>query len=122
VFASKILGLFGPEYAPHSALLVLGLLATFPDALINVAVAMLRVQRRLAAVAAISVAIATIAVALSWLLMPHLGIMGAGWAALISPTIVVTTLTGLWVHRSLTGARAGRSRAPAADEPAMEPS
>jgi len=124
LLAPKILGLFGAEYAPHSALLVLGLLATFPDALINVAVAMLRVQRRLVAVAAISVAGATISIGLAWVLMPHLGIMGAGWAALASPMIVATTLTAIVCHRSFSGTRTvGHADTTAADvveKPAME--
>ena len=55
LLASKVLGLFGADYAHYSTLLVLLLLSTLPDALINVAVAILRVQRRLVAVAAVTV-------------------------------------------------------------------
>jgi O-antigen/teichoic acid export membrane protein len=123
LLSSEILGFFGPEYAQYSALLVLGLLATFPDALINLVVAMLRVQRRLVAVAAITVSGAAISIGMSLLLMPHLGIMGAGWAALASPTIVVTVLTAMGFYRWLvsvrTAANAARLRARVADEPAM---
>jgi O-antigen/teichoic acid export membrane protein len=123
LLASKILGIFGADYAHYSALLVLGLLATFPDALVNVAVAMLRVQRRLVAVAAVTVAGAAIAIGASWLLMPHLGIMGAGWAALASPMIVATALTAIgfyqWLVSVRTAGSAGRRRARVADEPAM---
>lgn len=123
VLASKILGFFGPGYARYGALLVIGLLATLPDALINVAVAMLRVQRRLVAVATVTVAGATIFIGASWLLMPHLGIMGAGWAALASPTIVATALTAMgfyqWLVSVRTAGSAGRPRARVADEPAM---
>jgi hypothetical protein len=85
---------------------------------------MLRVQRRLVAVAAISVAGATISIGLSWLLMPHLGSMGAGWAALASPMIVATTLTAIVCHRSFAGTRtagsASATGADIADKPAME--
>jgi O-antigen/teichoic acid export membrane protein len=123
LLASKILGFFGADYAHYGALLVLGLLATLPDALINVAVAMLRVQRRLAAVAAITVSGAAISIGASWLLMPHLGIMGAGWAALATPMIVATALTAMGFYRWLISARAaasaGRLRTQVADEPAM---
>ena len=54
LLASKVLGVFGADYAHYSTLLILLLLSTFPDALINVAVAMLRVKRRLVAVAAVT--------------------------------------------------------------------
>ena len=87
LLASKVLGLFGADYAHYSTLLVLLLVATLPDALTNLAVAILRVQRRLVAVAAITVTGAAITIGgalLLWLLMPHLGITGAGWSALAS--------------------------------------
>ena len=51
----------------YSTLLILLLLSTFPDALINVAVAMLRVQRRLVAVAAVTVTGAAITIGGAWL-------------------------------------------------------
>jgi O-antigen/teichoic acid export membrane protein len=123
LMASKILGFFGADYAHYGALLVLGLLATLPDALINVVVAMLRVQRRLAAVAVVTLSGAAISIGVSWLLMPHMGIMGAGWAAVASPTIVATALTAMGFYRWLasvrTGGSADRLRARVADEPAM---
>ena len=74
-----MLGLFGADYAAYSPLLVLLLLATIPDAMINIVVAILRVQRRLVAVAAVTVTGVISAIGGSWLLMPHLGINGAGW-------------------------------------------
>jgi hypothetical protein len=55
--------------------------------------------------------------------MPHLGIMGAGWAALASPTIVATVLTAMgfyqWVVNVRTAGSAARLRARVAEEPAM---
>ncbi len=123
LLASKILGFFGPDYAAYGPLLMLGLVATFPDALINVAVAMLRVQRRLVAVAAVTVSGAALSIGLSWLLMPRLGIMGAGWAAVASPAIVATALTVMGFYRWLVGARAassaGRLSTRVAEEPAL---
>jgi O-antigen/teichoic acid export membrane protein len=124
LLASKILGLFGPDYSHYSALLTVGLLATFPDALVNVVVSMLRVERRLAAVAAVTVSGAAISIGGSWLLMPHLGIMGAAWAALASPLIVATVLTAMGFYRWLINVRtagtAARLRTRIVDEPAME--
>jgi O-antigen/teichoic acid export membrane protein len=108
LLASKVLGLFGADYANDSALLVLLLVATIPDAVINVAVAILRVQRRLVAVAAVTVTESALRIGgalLLWLLMPHLGITAAGWSALASPLIVATTLPVMWHYRSRVSAR-----------------
>jgi O-antigen/teichoic acid export membrane protein len=109
LLASKILGLFGADYAHYSTLLVLLLLTAIPDALINLVVAMLRVQRRLVAVATVTVMGATITIGGSWLLMPHLGINGAGWAALATPVILAATLAVMWHYRSLVDARTART-------------
>jgi O-antigen/teichoic acid export membrane protein len=105
VLAREVLGLFGAEYAPYSTLLVLLLLATIPDAVNNVAVAILRVQRRLVLVAAVAVTGAAIQIGGAWLLMPHLGINGAGWSALAATLIVATTLAVTWHYRPVAGAR-----------------
>jgi hypothetical protein len=83
-----------------------------------VAVAILRVQRRLVAVAAVTVTGAAITIGgalLLWLLMPQLGIIGTGWSALASKVIVATTLAVIWQCRSLVSARATRT---AGDSPA----
>jgi hypothetical protein len=108
LLASKVLGLFGADYANYSTLLVLLLVATFPDAVINVSVAILRVQRRLVAVAAVTVTAGAMTIGgalLLWLLIPRLGITGAGWAALTSSVIVATALAVMWHYRSLASAR-----------------
>jgi O-antigen/teichoic acid export membrane protein len=104
LLAPNVLGFFGADYARYSSLLVLLLLCTFPDALSNVAVAVLRVQRRLVAVTAVTVTGAAITIGGSWLLMPRLGILGAGWSALASQMIVAITLAVL-VQRSRVRAR-----------------
>jgi O-antigen/teichoic acid export membrane protein len=126
LLAPKVLGLFGADYAKYSTLLVLLLVATLPDAVINVAVAILRVQRRLVAVAAVSVTGATVTVGgalLLWLLVPHLGITGAGWSTLASGVIIATTLAVMWHHPSLVSARTastgGDSPACVAGEPPL---
>jgi glycosyltransferase involved in cell wall biosynthesis/O-antigen/teichoic acid export membrane protein len=120
LLAHHVLSIFGADYARYSALLVLLLLCTLPDALVNVAVAVLRVQRRLVGVAAITVTGAAITIGGSWLLMPHLGIMGAGWSALASQLIVATT-SAVVVRRSFVSARGsaddGQDVSPADVEP-----
>jgi O-antigen/teichoic acid export membrane protein len=105
LLASKVLSLFGAGYAEHSTLLVLLLLSTLPDAVINVAVAILRVQRRLAAAAVLTVTLAALTLGGAWLLMPHLGITGAGWAALASAVVVATASPAVGQRRSLVRAR-----------------
>jgi O-antigen/teichoic acid export membrane protein len=126
LLAPKVLGMFGADYANYATLLVLLLVATIPDALINMAVAILRVQRRLVAVAGVTVTEAALRIGgalLLWLLMPHLGITAAGWAALASPVIVATTLAVMWHYRSRVSARtagtAGDSPACVAGEPPL---
>lgn len=118
LLAPQVLGLFGPEYAHYSALLVLLLLATFPDALINVTVAILRVQRQLVSVAGISVIGATVSIGGAWLLMPHLGIIGAGWSALVSQLMVATTLVVVVYRRFAAGhPEPARQSNPSTDQP-----
>jgi O-antigen/teichoic acid export membrane protein len=126
LLASKVLGLFGADYANYRTLLVLLLVSTIPEAVINLAVAILRVQRRLVAVAAVTVTTAAITISgalLLWLLMPHLGITGAGWSTLASGVIVATTLPVMWHYRSRVSARtagtAGDSPACVAGEPPL---
>lgn len=108
LLASKVLGLFGADYAHYSTLLVLLLVATVPNTLTDLAVASLRVQRRLVAVAVITVtgsAITTGGALLLWMLVPQWGITGAGVSALASAVIMATTLSVILFYRYRVGAR-----------------
>lgn len=105
LLAKELLSFFGPDYADYSPLLIVLLLSTFPDALINMTVAILRVQHRLAVVAAVTVAGATMSIVGAWLLMPHLGIFGAGLAVFASQMIVATAFTLMGPLRFLVRAR-----------------
>jgi O-antigen/teichoic acid export membrane protein len=79
-----MLSAFGTAYAQHGVgLLRVVLLAAIPNALINVYVAVLRVQRRLLTAAVIGLSIEIGTVALAWVLLPVFGIIGVGWAWLI---------------------------------------
>ncbi|MGE2836543.1 hypothetical protein [Mycobacterium sp. SMC-4] len=106
LFAKQILSIFGPGYADYSFLLIMLLLATFPDALINVAMTILRVQQRLAVIALFTVTGATISIGGSWLLMPHFGALGAGVAVLTAQvvTAILFTVGGLYRFRAAQGA------------------
>jgi len=78
-----LLSVLGPAYEHHGiGLLRIVLLASIPDAVINVYVAVLRVRGRLVVAAGLSVSMGVGIVALSWVLLPMLGIDAVGWAFL----------------------------------------
>lgn len=80
-----VLSLFGPAYAAHGLVLLLVLtLSAAPDAVTNLYVSVLRVQRRLRAAALLNVGMGVLTLALAWLLLPALGIAGTGGAWLIA--------------------------------------
>lgn len=118
LLASQILGLFGADYAEHSTLLVVLLLSAFPVAVIELTVTVLRVRRKLAEVAAMTVTDALLTLTSAWLLMTHFGILGAGLATLGTSIIVATTVAAIAFRRShsqshAAGATAGdRQTAP----------
>jgi O-antigen/teichoic acid export membrane protein len=82
-----ILLVFGPSYAQHGQeLLRIFVVAAVPDAITNIYISVLRVQRRLRFAALLNVGMAVITLGLAWIFLPVLGIVGAGWAFLISQT------------------------------------
>ena len=58
------------------------LLASFPDAITNVYVAVLRVRGRLAAAASLNLGMGVGIVVLSWVFLPLVGINAVGWSFL----------------------------------------
>jgi O-antigen/teichoic acid export membrane protein len=82
-FGGLMLSAFGPAYEHHGVgLLRIVLIASIPDAVTNVYVALLRVQGRLAVAAALNMGMGLGVVALSWMFLPSLGISAVGWAFL----------------------------------------
>jgi O-antigen/teichoic acid export membrane protein len=78
-----LLSAFGPAYAHHGVgLLRVLALASLPHALTNVYVAVLRVQGRLSAAALLNLAMGLGTLAMSWILLPVLGISAVGYAFL----------------------------------------
>jgi O-antigen/teichoic acid export membrane protein len=74
-----LLGLFGPDYIEHGrALLVLLTLSAIPDAVTNIAVAVLRATGRLNHAFALNASMLVLCLIGSWLLLPHLGIIAVG--------------------------------------------
>jgi O-antigen/teichoic acid export membrane protein len=82
IIAGKfVLGLFGAPYAAAGyGLLILLAISALPDAVSNVAVAVLRVTHRLGYSAALNVGMFVVCMVAAWLLMPVLGILGVGVA------------------------------------------
>ena len=79
----SIMLLFGPDYARQGLpLLTIFAIAAVPDAITNIYVSVLRVQRRLRRAMLLNLGMASLTLILSWVLLPILGIVGAGWAFL----------------------------------------
>ena len=97
-----IMAVFGLRYAQHGLpLLMLLIISAVPDAITNLCISVLRVQRRLRAAAGLNIGMAVLALALAWMLLPSLGIAGAGWAWLIAQTAgsVVVVAHGVVLYR-----------------------
>ena len=107
-----VLGLFGASYATAGyGLLVLLAVSALPDAVSNVAVAICRVTNRLGYSTVLNLGILVVTLAAAWVLMPSLGIAGAGAAWLGAQLIgaVVSLPAYLQViRRPASGRAAGR--------------
>jgi len=80
-----ILLLFGPGYAQYGlTLLMIYAASAVPDAITNIYVSVLRVQRRLRYAALLQLSMAALTWALAWIWLPLLGIAGVGLAWLIA--------------------------------------
>jgi O-antigen/teichoic acid export membrane protein len=91
--APWLLGLFGADYRRYgSTLLILLVLASLPDAVTSVAVSVLRLQRRLAQAAALSMVTAIVFLLGSWFAFPNLGITSAGWSQLVAQSLGMTAV------------------------------
>jgi O-antigen/teichoic acid export membrane protein len=76
-----LLRMFGPDYpAAGQVLLVLLTLSVVPDAVTNIAVAVLRSTGRIRVALRLNVLMLAGCLAASWLLLPVLGIVAVGWA------------------------------------------
>ena len=78
-----MLSAFGATYEHHAVgLLRIVLVASIPDAINNVYVAVLRVRGRLLAAAGLNLGMGIGIVTMSWILLPILGINAVGWSFL----------------------------------------
>ena len=89
VLASPLLSLFGPEYASEgTTLLRLLAIACIPGVLVTTALTKARLEERPWTIAAIYGGMAVFGLGLSALLLPAMGINGAGVAWLVAETLV----------------------------------
>lgn len=111
LFGGRLLELFGSDYAAAgTGLLMVLTVAAIPDAVTNLHVAVLRVDGRLRAAAALTGGMALVAVAGGWIVAPRHGLVGVGCAWLLAQS-----LGTLWVAwdlrprrgRAATGAAVG---------------
>jgi O-antigen/teichoic acid export membrane protein len=110
--APLILRLFGVDYSAHgTTLLRLLLLSALPNLIVEVAVCVCRARRRMATVVWVLAALCSLALVLTVVLLPVMGVAGAGAAWLIAQCVVAAVL--LW-RRSLWLGPSARTRVPPA--------
>ncbi len=98
-----ILGAFKPEYASHGVVLLdILIVAAVPDAITNVYVSVLRVNKKLRHAAFLNLAMAAVTLVIAWVTLPSQGIAGAGWAWLIGQ---IAGSIGAGVHVLVCGYR-----------------
>ena len=94
-----VLGLFGASYATAGyGLLVLLAASALPDAVSNVAVTIFRVTNRLGYSTMLNVGILIATLAAAWVLMPSLGIAGAGAAWLGAQVVGAVASLPAYLH------------------------
>jgi len=98
--ADKLLLLFGSTYSQDAAtLLRIMAISTLPLAINAVYIATKRVEKRLRAIIGFTVFVAVSALGLAYLLLPSMGINGAGIAYLISDGIGALWIATSWLKR-----------------------
>jgi O-antigen/teichoic acid export membrane protein len=80
VAGREVLGILGHRYQDGYALLLILVIASIPDAITNVYVSVLRAQKRFGVATVLTCGMAGLAIALTVVLLPPLGIIGAGIA------------------------------------------
>ncbi len=108
VFGEQILDLFGGDYSEAGyTLLVILTASAVPDAIVNIYIARLRAIERLTMPGVVSVGRAVITLGLAAVLIPDMGIEGAGVAWLVAQVaMTVVALIETLITRSRPGAAA----------------
>ncbi|MET9682111.1 lipopolysaccharide biosynthesis protein [Streptomyces coeruleorubidus] len=114
LFAPYILTPFSPDYAEHgSTVLRLLALGALPRVVVELYIGVLRVQGRTGVLAALQGAMCTLVLGSAAVLFTPAGIAGAGWAVLLSMTLIAVVSTA-----GLRAALRHNGSAPAARTPA----
>lgn len=104
VAAPHLLSLFGPQYAEHgTALLRLVALSALPNLLVSLAVDVARARRRMRTVVGLQLALCVLVLGLSGVLLPVMGLTGAGVAWLVAQCVLAVHLfarRSQWLPRS----------------------
>ena len=111
----RVLALFGSAYAENATTLLWVLaVSAIPVGLNHTYFTVKRVQKRMRGVIGLSAFIAVVTMVLSYLLLPRVGIIGAGIGWLIPQAIVAVAITPSlfrWRHQSVVGIEQQRSPA-----------
>jgi O-antigen/teichoic acid export membrane protein len=92
-----ILGLFGEDYVAHGyPLLLLLTLSAIPDAVTNIAVAVLRITGRMRAALVLNGAMVVSCVVGAWLVVGQTGIFGAGVCWIVSQVVGAVWVLARW--------------------------
>jgi O-antigen/teichoic acid export membrane protein len=92
-----ILGLFGDDYVDHGyALLLVLTLSAIPDAVTNIAVAVLRASNRMQEALLLNGGMLVTCVAAAWIVLPATGIVGVGLCWLASQALGAAWVIARW--------------------------
>ncbi len=99
-FADKLLLLFGSSYSENATTLLRILsISSLPLAINIIYLAIKRVEKKLKIIIGLTAFVATVTLGLTYFLLPHMGINGAGIAWLISQGIVALVIVASWFKR-----------------------
>jgi O-antigen/teichoic acid export membrane protein len=99
-FADRLLLFFGTAYAENAATLVRILaVASLPLAINIVYLAIKRVEKKLKVIVNLTAFVAVVTLGLTYLLLPYLGINGAGIAWLVSQAVIALVIITSWLKR-----------------------
>ena len=114
--------LFGPDYARHGYVLLAVLaVAALPDAVTNVGSGVLRATGQLRASSVLNVTMGAVTLGGAWILLPPLGITGAGVAWLAAQSLGAVAVAPFLLRVSAARSGPGRHGVPAVDHPAPAP-
>jgi O-antigen/teichoic acid export membrane protein len=100
VGADQIMSAFGPEYTQAANLLRLFAVALIPFTIVNFVIAVERIQERVGQAMLIAGVSTLVTIGLDLLLIPSLGLTGAGWGWLIGQVLGAAIALRLTLRRS----------------------